>query len=222
MAAKKCCKAKEEQSEVKKPASKKKTASKGSSQSNKGKGMGFIKKLLYVVMALIIMLLSVIIYVMINFDTYKTKIADKIALNLEKVSLDVNNLTDKQTKLKLHFNVNQSLPADVVFKCLNFDLTLGDYQVAKQMQAEVMASIKQNTDTKITIGVNVDSIQARRAIAKGIEKNASKLLKTVLAKKSVTKEIGEDIKAITVLMGTADFMIKAGPLEIPFNKKISF
>lgn len=222
MAAKKCCKAKEEQSEVKKPASKKKTASKGSSQSNKGKGMGFIKKLLYVVMALIIMLLSVIIYVMINFDTYKTKIADKIALNLEKVSLDVNNLTDKQTKLKLHFNVNQSLPADVVFKHLNFDLTLGDYQVAKQMQAEVMASIKQNTDTKITIGVNVDSIQARRAIAKGIEKNASKLLKTVLAKKSVTKEIGEDIKAITVLKGTADFMIKAGPLEIPFNKKISF
>ena len=221
MAAKKGSKSNEEQGACKKSAPKKKSGS-SSSSSNKGKGMGFFKKLMYVIMALIIALLSVIIYVMINFDTYKARIADKIALNLEKVSLDVSDLTDKQTKLKLNFVANNQLPLTIVFKNLNFDLALGDYQVAKQMQAEVMAKLATNTETKVTIGVNVDSIQARRAISKGIEKNAGKLLKTILAKKSVVKEVGEDIKAITVLKGTADFMILAGPMEIPFSKKINF
>ncbi len=221
MAAKKGSKSNEEQGTCKKSAPKKKSGS-NSSSSNKGKGMGFFKKLMYVVMALIIALLSVIIYVMINFDTYKARIADKIALNLEKVSLDISDLTDKQTKLKLNFVTNNQLPLTIVFKNLNFDLTLGDYQVAKQMQAEVMAKLATNTETKVTIGVNVDSIQARRAITKGIEKNAGKLLKTVLAKKSVVKEVGEDIKAITVIKGTADFMILAGPMEIPFSKNINF
>ena len=38
----------------------------------------------------------------------------------------------------------------------------------------------------------------------------------------VPDEIGEDIKAITNTKGTANFMIKIGSLEIPFQKNLSF
>ena len=40
--------------------------------------------------------------------------------------------------------------------------------------------------------------------------------------KQFKKEISDDIKAITNLNGTADFMIKLGSMEIPFQKNLSF
>lgn len=187
-----------------------------------GSGIGFVKKLLFIVMMLTIVVLSGFIYLLLNFDSYKSKIADKIVIKLDKVALDPSKLTEKQTKLRLHFVVNNGLPVGVIFKNLNFDLALGDYQVAKGMQAEAMTTLAANADTNVVVALNVDSIQARRAIQKGIEKNASKILKTVLSKKSVKKEIGEDIKAITVIKGTVDLMFKVGSFEIPFTKTVHF
>ena len=181
-----------------------------------------IKKILFVIMLLVIIALGGFIYLMINFDSYKGKMAEKIDLKLDSVTLDPNKLTDKQTKVRLHFKVKNNLLFGVVFKNLTFDMNIGDDKVANGMQADAMVTLNPNVDTNVVIACNIDSIVARRAIAKSVEKNAGKLLKTLLSQKSVKKELGEDIKAITVIKGTVDLMIKIGSMEIPFQRKVSF
>ncbi len=173
-------------------------------------------------MLLVIIALGGFIYLMINFDSYKGKMAEKIDLKLDSVTLDPNKLTDKQTKVRLHFKVKNNLLFGVVFKNLTFDMNIGDDKVANGMQADAMVTLNPNVDTNVVIACNIDSIVARRAIAKSVEKNAGKLLKTLLSQKSVKKELGEDIKAITVIKGTVDLMIKIGSMEIPFQRKVSF
>lgn len=190
--------------------------------SSKGDSTGFFKKILFVVMFLAIVSLSGFIYLMLNFDSYKAQIAEKITMKLDKVSLDPAKLTEKQTKLRLHILVNNGLPVVVIFKNLNFDLNLGDYQVAKGMQAEAMTALKANADTNVVVALNVDSIQARRAIQKGIERNVGTIVKAVLSQKSVQKAVGEDIKAITQIKGSVDLMFKIGSFEMPFTKTVKF
>lgn len=186
-------------------------------------GIGSIfKKILFVIMLLVIIALAGFVYLMINFDSYKGKMAEKIDITLDSVTLDPEKLTDKQTKLRLHLKVKNNLPIGVILKSLSFDMNIGDTNVAKSMQAEANVTLNPNVDTNAVIACNVDSIAARRAIAKSLEKNAGKLLKTVLSQKSVKKEIGEDIKAITVIKGTVDYMIKYGAIEIPFQRKVAF
>ena len=192
-----------------------------STKSSAGIG-GFFKKILFVIMLLVIIALAGFIYLMINFDSYKGKMAEKIDIKLDSVTLDPEKLTDKQTKVRLHFKVNNSLPFGVIFKNLTFDMNIGNDKVANGMQAEAQVTLNPNVETNVVIACNVDSIVARRAISKSVEKNAGKLLKTLLSQKSVKKEIGEDIKAITVIKGTVDLMIKLGSMEIPFQRKVSF
>lgn len=184
--------------------------------------MKFIKKILFVFMLLIIVVLGAFIYFMLNFDSYKVKMAEKVEIKLDSVTLDPEKLTDKQTKVKLHFKVNNHLPFGIIFKNLIFDMTIGNDKVANGMQAEAMVTLNPNVDTNVIITCNVDSIVARRAITKSVEQNAGKLLKTVLSKKSVKKELGEDIKGITVVKGTVDLIIKLGSMEIPLQRKVSF
>ncbi len=184
--------------------------------------MKFIKKILFIFMLLIIVVLGAFVYFMINFDSYKAKMAERVDIKLDNVTLNPEKLTDKQTKVKLHFIVNNHLPFGIVFKNLIFDMSIGDDKVANGMQAEAMVTLNPNIDTNVVIACNVDSIIARRAITKSVEKNAGKLLKAVLSKKSVKKEMGDDIKGITVVKGIADMMIKIGSMEIPFQRKVSF
>lgn len=186
------------------------------------KPMSFIKKLLLWFMFFVAIILAVVVYFIANFDKYKGDLTDKIQVTLEKVTIDPEKLTEKNTKVKLHFKVNNSLPLAVIFKKLNFDMTLDDTKVAKGMQAEAKVILPSNMDTKVIIGCDVDSIAARRAIQKGIEKNAGKILKSVLSRKSVKKAVGEDIKAITVITGSTELGIKLWSLEIPLIKKVSF
>ena len=197
-------------------------AKKNTAAKSSGGIGGFFKKILFVIMLLVIIALGGFIYLMINFDSYKGKMAEKIDLKLDSVTLDPNKLTDKQTKVRLHFKVKNNLLFGVVFKNLTFDMNIGDDKVANGMQAAAMVTLNPNVDTNVVIACNIDSIVARRAIAKSVEKNAGKLLKTLLSQKSVKKELGEDIKAITVIKGTVDLMIKIGSMEIPFQRKVSF
>ena len=197
-------------------------AKKNTAAKSSGGIGGFFKKILFVIMLLVIIALGGFIYLMINFDSYKGKMAEKIDLKLDSVTLDPNKLTDKQTKVRLHFKVKNNLLFGVVFKNLTFDMNIGDDKVANGMQADAMVTLNPNVDTNVVIACNIDSIGARRAIAKSVEKNAGKLLKTLLSQKSVKKELGEDIKAITVIKGTVDLMIKIGSMEIPFQRKVSF
>lgn len=197
-------------------------AKKNTATKSSGGIGGFIKKILFVIMLLIIIALGGFVYLMINFDSYKGKMAEKIDLKLDSVTLDPNKLTDKQTKVRLHFKVRNNLIFGVIFKNLTFDMNIGDDKVANGMQADAMVTLNPSVETNVVIACNVDSIIARRAIAKSVEKNAGKLLKTLLSKKSVKKELGEDIKAITVIKGTVDLMIKIGSMEIPFQRKVSF
>ncbi|MBR4328957.1 MAG: hypothetical protein IKP71_03825 [Candidatus Riflebacteria bacterium] len=197
-------------------------AKKNTAAKSSGGIGGFFKKILFVIMLLVIIALGGFIYLMINFDSYKGKMAEKIDLKLDSVTLDPNKLTDKQTKVRLHFKVKNNLLFGVVFKNLTFDMNIGDDKVANGMQADAMVTLNPNVDTNVVIACNIDSIVARRAIAKSVEKNAGKLLKTLLSQKSVKKELGEDIKAITVIKGTVDLMIKIGSMEIPFQRKVSF
>ena len=197
-------------------------AKKSSSTKSSGGIGGFFKKIMFVIMLLVIIALAGFVYFMINFDSYKGKMAEKIDIKLDSVTLDPEKLTDKETKVRLHFKVKNNLPFGVIFKNLTFDMSIGDSNVAKGMQAEAQATLNPSVDTNVVIACNVDSIAARRAIAKSVEKNAGKLLKTLLSQKSVKKEIGEDIKAITVIKGTVDLMIKIGSMEIPFQRKVSF
>lgn len=197
-------------------------AKKNTAAKSSGGIGGFFKKILFVIMLLVIIALGGFIYLMINFDSYKGKMAEKIDLKLDSVTLDPNKLTDKQTKVRLHFKVKNNLLFGVVFKNLTFDMNIGDDKVANGMQADAMVTLNPNFDTNVVIACNIDSIVARRAIAKSVEKNAGKLLKTLLSQKSVKKELGEDIKAITVIKGTVDLMIKIGSMEIPFQRKVSF
>ena len=193
-----------------------------SAKSSSGGIGGFIKKVIFVIMLLVIIALGGFVYLMINFDSYKGKMAEKIDLKLDSVTLDPEKLTDKQTKLRLHLKVKNNLPIGVVFKNLNFDMNIGNDKVASGMQADAMVTLNSSVETNVVIACNIDSITARRAIAKSVEQNAGKLLKTLLSQKSVKKELGEDIKAITQIKGTADLMIKIGSMEIPFQRKVSF
>ncbi len=197
-------------------------AKKNTAAKSSGGVGGFFKKILFVIMLLVIVVLAAFVYFMINFDSYKGKMAERIDVKLDSVTLDPEKLTDKETKLRLHLVVKNNLPFGVVLKNLNFDMNIGDSSVAKGMQAEANVTLNPNVDTNTVIACNVDSIAARRAITKSLEKNAGKLLKTVLSQKSVKKEIGEDIKALTVIKGSVDLMIKLGSMEIPFQRKVSF
>ena len=197
-------------------------AKKSSSAKSSGGIGGFIKKVIFVIMLLVIIALGGFVYLMINFDSYKGKMAEKIDLKLDSVTLDPEKLTDKQTKLRLHLKVKNNLPIGVIFKNLNFDMSIGSDKVASGMQADAMVTLNSSVETNVVIACNIDSITARRAIAKSVEKNAGKLLKTLLSQKSVKKELGEDIKAITQIKGTADLMIKIGSMEIPFQRKVAF
>ena len=193
-----------------------------SAKSSSGGIGGVIKKVIFVIMLLVIIALGGFVYLMINFDSYKGKMAEKIDLKLDSVTLDPEKLTDKQTKLRLHLKVKNNLPIGVVFKNLNFDMNIGNDKVASGMQADAMVTLNSSVETNVVIACNIDSITARRAIAKSVEQNAGKLLKTLLSQKSVKKELGEDIKAITQIKGTADLMIKIGSMEIPFQRKVAF
>ena len=193
-----------------------------SAKSSSGGIGGFIKKVIFVIMLLVIIALGGFVYLMINFDSYKGKMAEKIDLKLDSVTLDPEKLTDKQTKLRLHLKVKNNLPIGVVFKNLNFDMNIGNDKVASGMQADAMVTLNSSVETNVVVACNIDSITARRAIAKSVEQNAGKLLKTLLSQKSVKKELGEDIKAITQIKGTADLMIKIGSMEIPFQRKVAF
>ena len=197
-------------------------AKKNTAAKSSGGISGFFKKILFVIMLIVIVALGGFVYLMINFDSYKGKMAEKIDLKLDSVTLDPNKLTDKQTKVRLHLKVKNNLPFGVIFKNLTFDMNIGDDKVANGMQADAMVTLNSNIDTNVVIACNIDSIVARRAIAKSVEKNAGKLLKTLLSQKSVKKELGEDIKAITVIKGTVDLMIKIGSMEIPFQRKVAF
>lgn len=197
-------------------------AKKNTSTKSSGGIGGFFKKIMFVIMLLVIIALAGFVYLMINFDSYKGQMAEKIDIKLDSVTLDPEKLTDKETKVRLHFVVKNNLPFGVIFKNLAFDMNIGESKVANGLQAEKIVTLNSNVDTNVVIACNVDSIVARRAIAKSVEKNAGKLLKTLLSQKSVKKELGEDIKAITVIKGTVDLMIKLGSLEIPFQRKVSF
>lgn len=180
--------------------------------------MKFLKKLLFIFMLLIIVVLGAFVYFMINFDSYKAKMAERIELKLDKVTVASTNFS----KIKLHFIVNNHLFFGVIFKNLLFDMNIGGSKVAKGMQAESSVTLNPNVDTNVVISCDVDPITAKRAIGKSVEENAGKLLKALLSHKSVKKELGDDIKGITQITGTAILMIKIGSMEVPFQKKVSF
>ena len=101
-------------------------------------------------------------------------------------------------------------------------MSIGGTKVANGMQAEHLVTLNPNTDTNVVITCKVDPIIAKRAIGKAVQETAGKLLKALLSQKSVKKELGDDIKGITQIKGTADLMIKIGSMEIPFQKKVAF
>lgn len=205
--------------EVKKTVAKKKTASKSSSGNG---GMSFFKMLLFAVMALIIVVLGGFVYLLVNLDSYKVKMADAIEFELDSVKVDPSKLIEKTTKLRMCFKIKNSLPLDVVYKSMNFDITLSDTKLANNMLADVNATLHPNASSSVNIACNVDSIVARRAIQKALEKNAVKLLKSVLSQKDVNSALADDIKAISSIKGTANLILKMGALEVPFEKKLSF
>lgn len=207
-----------------KSATKKKAASKSSTKSSKGsnEGMSFLKKCLFAFMFAVIIILAVGVYFMVNFDTYSAKLAEKIEMTIESVNVDPAKLVDKQTKLKMCMKANNTLPIAVDFKQFTFDMSLGDSQVAKGMQAETNVTLAAGGTTNVNISCNVDSIIARRAIQKALEKNAGQIFKSLLNSKNIKQSVGDDIKAITVVKGKAEFKLKLGPLEIPFSRAVTF
>ena len=184
--------------------------------------MAFIKKVLFVFMLVAIVLLALLVYCLANFDAFKGKLTDKVSMVLDKVSVDSSKLIEKNAKLKLHFIINNGLPMSVAFRSLVFDMNVGDSNLAKNMLAESKVDLKPNIDTNVIIGCDVDSIIARRAIQKAVEKNASQILKSLLGAKSVKNALGEDIRAITSIKGKANFVLKFWSLEIPLVKEVAF
>ncbi len=185
----------------------------------------FLNKIIFIFIILIIVIIGIIIYTISNFDNISLKLAEKIDIKQERIALD----SDHFDKLKIHLIISNGLPFEITFKSLNFEMTVDGYKVLSKngkdnlMQAEAMIPIKSNVDSKTIITCDVgEPTVIKRAIQKAIDKNAGKIIKAVLSQKSVKKEIGDDIKAITNVNGTAYFMIKLGSLEIPFEKKIAF
>ncbi len=200
-------------------------AKKSSSTKSSGGIGGFFKKILFVIMLLAIIALGGFVYLLINFDSIKGKMAERIDIQQEKIALDSEHFE----KVKIHLNINNNLPFEVVFKNMVFEMTVDGYKVLSKdgkdnkMQAVAMVPLKPNVGNKTIITCDVgEPAVIKRAIQKAIEKNAGKLIKAVLSQKSVKKEISDDIKAITNVKGTADFMIKIGSMEIPFQKNLVF
>ncbi len=185
----------------------------------------FIKKIIFFFILLIMVIIGSLAYVVINFDSISAKLAERIDLKQDRVALDSEHFE----KLKIHLILKNNLPFKVIFKDMKFEMTVDGYKVLakdgkdNKMQAVAMVPIEANTENKTIITCDIgEPAVIKRAIQKALEKNAGKIIKAVLSQKSVKKEIGDDIKAITNTKGTATFMIKIGSLEIPFQKKLEF
>lgn len=164
-----------------------------------------------------------IIYFFANLDYYMAKVGQRVRVVLDKASLDPESLTDRTTRARLTFKVENSLPFEVILQNLNFTIHLSGYTIGKGMQISPRAIIARDAPTKVAVACNVDSIMTRRGLQKAVEKQPAALLKLIAgSNKGRNDQLRDDIKDLLKIEGSVDFRLKAGGLEIPFTRNVVF
>ena len=182
-----------------------------------------IKKIAIAVIVFAVLFAAGMVLFFANLDFLMEKVGDRVKISIDRALLDPQSLTGKITRARLNFRVKNTLPLGVVFQNLTFDVKISEYTVAKGMQAAPKITVEGGSETVVPIACNVDSIMTRRALQKTIERNAGPLLKNLLTMASGKADtLGDDIKALIKIKGTAEFRLKAGGAEIPFTRKLNF
>lgn len=182
-----------------------------------------LRKLVIFFIACVVLFSAGLIYFFANLDSFMGEVGKRVKVTIDRAFLDPDSLTDRTTKARLNFRVKNSLPMGVVLQNMNFSLNISEYPIAKGMQASPKLTIDGGHETIVPVACNVDSIMTRRALQKTIEKNAGPLLKGLLNRaQGKADTLGDDIKALVTLTGTAEFRLKAGGVEIPFTRQLNF
>lgn len=193
-------------------------------KKNRRMSLSLVFKRFAVVFMIAMALFTVlIIYFFSHLDYYMEKVAKRVAISVERAALDPESLTDRTTRARLNFRVKNTLPLAVSFQNLNFNVSISEYTVAKGMQASPKILIEGNGQTLVPVACNVDSIMTRRALQKTIERNAGPLLKGLLNRaQNKNNGLGDDIKGLVKITGSAEFRMHAGGVEIPFTRRLDF
>jgi LEA14-like dessication related protein len=198
---------------------KKSTRRKSTSKKPKSR-FPMLKKLLFVSSIIVIFLLTLLVYIILNSNKLIPMLSNFVTVSTEEVILKSETLTQKTARIEMKVRVENKAWFPIYLNDILFDLTLGEYNLAKNFQAKPNIKLLGRDKTLLPIGLNVESIATRRALQKTVEKNASELVKKILSQSPSNKNpYGDDIKVITKLTGKAELGINLLDYKLPFNKE---
>ena len=181
------------------------------------------KRLALVFMGLIVCLTFLLVYFFANFEYYMGQVAQKVKIENTSASIDAKSLTDRTARASLAIKVKNGLPLPIVVQNLNLNVKVSGYIVAKGIQIMPKIRIESDSQKVLKVGFHVDSIMARRGLQKTVEKNAGPILKTLISKlQGKNEKMGENLKGIMTAVGSVEYKLILGGIEIPFKQNLEF
>lgn len=176
---------------------------------------GFFKLVAILFMASLAVFSLVFIVFFANLDYFMGKAGERLLISVERVTIDPSSLTDRSSRANINFRVINRLPLNVVLQNVSFSMHLGGYTVAKDAAFMPRTLIKGNAAATVPVWCQADSIMTRRGLQKVIEGQKSQPVPAIISARS---NVGNDLKNVSVLEGTAEFRISAGGIEIPVRR----
>ncbi len=179
-----------------------------------------IKNTFILFMVLFIFGLFLSVYAILNNSKIVPMLSRFIAIKSEEVILKSETLTQKTSRIEMKISIENRAWFPIYLNDIIFDLSLGDYVIAKNFQAKPQLKLLSRDKTVIPIGLNIDSIITRRALQKTVEKNASELIKKLLSQVPTAKNpYGDDINVVSKITGKTNLFLQVLDYNLPFEKK---
>lgn len=178
-----------------------------------------LKKTFMIFSVFSIFLLFILVYIILNSNKIVPMLSRFITVSTEEVILKSETLTKKNTRIEMKLTVHNKAWFPIFLNDVIFDLSLGDYKLASNFQAKPNIKLLGRDKVTLPIGLNVESIAARRALQKTVEKNASELVKKILNQAPTNKNpYGDDVKVISQIKGRANLVLNISDYSLPFVK----
>ncbi|GAB4274757.1 MAG: hypothetical protein Kow0029_15310 [Candidatus Rifleibacteriota bacterium] len=182
-----------------------------------------IRKFAIVFSIVLLIFTGLIVYFFSNIDYYMGRIAQNVNIELTRASVDPESLTDRTTRARLYFKIENRLPLSIVFQNLKMNVRLSDYIIAKGVQIMPREKIDAHSEKVVKVEFHVDSIMTRRGLQKTVEKNAGPILKSFLDRLGgKNSAITENLKGVMKIEGSTEFRLVLGGVEIPFARQLPF
>ena len=195
-----------------------------SSSSGKGKSKASgSSKALFVMLFVIIVLLGITVFLLYKFNgnALKNFLSNQLSVTVDKVTVDTSTLRQKKTKFVVDLRLKNESIYGYFVESVVFDIYVGNSKLTeKTLSAKINYNMSQNEDIKVPVVVSVDSILAKRALQKSVEKNATEVIKMILKNTHLTNEaFNGDIRAVTSINGKVFMHLSVFGFEIPFEKE---